>query len=152
MSLLDKMKNAAPRPPASFFFLFFCQARKLRTGLSTGDLLLDNQCFFGVGKQANFAQAPGARSAPLHRWRRFHRRECRASTRRLPSPHSHTSADIPAHRLAKENVPQQSKWDMGNFFRIALEKNASLLFYFEGKKTQNLCMSGHSRQRQVYSQ
>lgn len=46
MSLLDKMKNAAPMPPASFFF-FFCQGRKLRTGLSTGDLLLDNQCFFG---------------------------------------------------------------------------------------------------------
>lgn len=35
-------------PPPDLFFLFsFCQGRKLRTGLSTGDLLLDNQCFFG---------------------------------------------------------------------------------------------------------
>lgn len=82
-------------------------------------------CFVsGGGKQANFAGAPGARSASLHRWRRFNRRERRASPRRLPSAHSHTSASIPAHRPAKENVPQQSKWDPGNFFRPALEKKS----------------------------
>lgn len=132
MSPVDKMKNAPPRPPVSFFL--FCQGRKLRTGLSTGDLLLDNQCFFRGGKQANFAGAPGARSASLHRWRRFNRRERRASPRRLPSAHSHTSASIPAHRPAKENVPQQSKWDLGNFFRPALEKKSLRTLTLKEKK------------------
>lgn len=145
------MKNAPPRPPISFFL--FCQGRKLRTGLSTGDLLLDNQCFFRGGKQANFAGAPGARSASLHRWRRFNRRERRASPRRLPSAHSHTSASIPAHRPAKENVPQQSKWDLGNFFRPALEKKVPPHSYFEGKKTQTyVCSATRDKGRSIHSE
>lgn len=125
MSLVDKMKNAPPRPPASYFFSL-CQGRKLRTGLSTGDLLLDNQCFFGAGVNRPILlehQVLG----PLH----YTSGDVSTGENAGPVPEDfHQPTRTPPHPFqlvgSQKKMSLSTKWDLGDFLRTALEKKVSL--------------------------